>query len=118
MMADASFQAGANRNAIGQYNSYGAQKQREADAFQAIATASFNEMSKRFRATSATENAQFILTKLDEGAGLIKINKDTGLAEKEIILKNKKPEYEVDEFGGYLYYQAKGNIIYSYNLNK
>lgn len=118
MMADASFQAGANKNTIGQYNSYGAQKQREADAFQAIATASFNEMSKRFRATSATQNAQFILTKLEEGAGLIKINKDTGLAEKEIVLKNKKPEYKVDEFGGYLYYKAKGNLIYSYNLNK
>lgn len=117
MMADASFKAGANRNRIGQYNSYGEQKQREADMFAAIATASFNEMSKRFKATAATENAVFILTKLDEGVGLIKINKDTGLTEKEIILKDKKPEYEVDEMGGYLYYKADGNTIYSYNLN-
>jgi hypothetical protein len=117
MMADASFKAGANRNRIGQYNSYGEQKQREADMFAAIATASFNEMAKRFKATAATENAVFILTKLDEGAGLIKINKDTGLTEKEIILKDKKPEYEVDEMGGYLYYKADGNTIYSYNLN-
>ena len=117
MMADASFKAGANRNRIGQYNSYGEQKQREADMFAAIATASFNEMAKRFKATAATENAVFILTKLDDGAGLIKINKDTGLTEKEIVLKDKKPEYEVDEMGGYLYYKADGNTIYSYNLN-
>ena len=85
--------------------------------FAAIATASFNEMAKRFKATAATENAVFILTKLDDGAGLIKINKDTGLTEKEIVLKDKKPEYEVDEMGGYLYYKADGNTIYSYNLN-
>lgn len=117
MMADASFKAGANRNRIGQYNSYGEQKQREADMFAAIATASFNEMAKRFKATAATENAVFILTKLDDGAGLIKINKDSGLTEKEIVLKDKKPEYEVDEMGGYLYYKADGNTIYSYNLN-
>jgi len=117
MMADASFQAGANRNAIGQYNSYGAQKQRESDAFAAIASASFNEMAKRFSATAATENAQFILTKLDDGVGLIKVSKDSGLPEKEIILKDKKPDYEVDEYGGYLYYKANNSTIYSYNLN-
>lgn len=116
MMADASARAGANRNAIGQYNQYGAQKQREADMFQAIATASFNEMAKRFRATAATKDAQFILTKLDDGVGLVKVNKDSGVVEKEIILKDKKPTYEVDEIGGYLYYLANGSTIYSYDL--
>lgn len=117
-MADASFQAGANRNYLGQYNQYGAQKQREADAFAAIATASFNEMAKRFNATAATENAQFILTKLDDGVGLVKVNKDSGIAEKEIILKDKKPTYEVDELGGYLYYLANNSTIYAYDLKK
>lgn len=117
-MADASFQAGANRNYLGQYNQYGAQKKREADAFAAIATASFNEMAKRFSATAATENAQFVLTKLDSGVGLVKINKDSGVVEKEIVLKNKKPVYEVDEFGGYLYYLANGSTIYAYDLKK
>ena len=89
-MAEANFQAGANKNYLGEYNSYGAQKQREADAFAAIGTASFNEMAKRFKSTSATQNAQFILTKLDDGVGLVKLNKDTGSLEKEIMLKNKK----------------------------
>jgi outer membrane protein assembly factor BamB len=118
MMADASARAGANRNVIGQYNQYGAQKKREADMFAAIATASFNEMAKRFRATAATKDAQFILTKLDDGVGLVKINKDSGSIEKEIILKDKKPTYEVDEIGGYLYYLANGSTIYSYDLKK
>ncbi|MGC6431642.1 MAG: PQQ-binding-like beta-propeller repeat protein [Jejuia sp.] len=118
MAANASFRAGANRNYLGQYNQYGAQMQRTADMFSAIGTASFNEMAKRFKATAATENAQFILTKLDEGAGLVKINKDTGKPEKEILLKDKKPTYEVDDFGGYLYYLANNNTIYAYDLKE
>lgn len=75
-------------------------------------------MSQRFKATAATENAQFILTKLDDGVGLVKVNKDTGKTDKEIILKDKKPEYEVDDFGGVLYYKAKDDLIYAYDLKK
>ncbi len=33
-------------------------------------------------------------------------------------LKDKKPEYEVDEFGGILYYKADANSIYAYDLKK
>jgi len=118
MAADASFRAGANRNSLGQYNSYGAQMQRTADMFSAIGTASFNEMAKRFKATSATQDSQFILTKLDDGVGLVKLNKDTGAIEKEIVLKDKKPAYKVDEFGGYLYYKPNDKTIYAYDLKK
>ena len=118
MAMEASARAGANRNYLGQYNQYGAQMKRTADMFAAIGTASFNEMAKRFKATSATENAQFVLTKLDDGVGLVKLNKDTGAVEKEIVLKDKKPAYKVDEFGGYLYYKPNDKTIYTYNLNK
>lgn len=52
-------------------------------------------MNKRFRATAATENAQFILTNLDGGVGLVRVGKDTGKVEKEIILRDKKPDYRV-----------------------
>jgi outer membrane protein assembly factor BamB len=110
--------AGANKNAIGQYNDYGAQMKRESDMYAAIGSASFAEMSRRFKATAATQDAQFILTKLDEGVGLAKVNKDSGKVDKEIVLKDKKPEYEVDEFGGYLFYKANGSSIYAYDLKK
>ncbi len=118
LMADAAMRAGANQNAFGQYNSYGAQMKRTADMFAAIGTASFNEMAKRFKATSATQDSQFILTKLDDGVGLVKLNKDTGGLEKEIVLKDKKPEYKVDDFGGILYYKPNDKIIYAYDLKK
>lgn len=118
MAMDASARAGANRNYLGQYNRYGAQMKRTADMFSAIGTASFNEMAKRFKATAATANDQFILTKLDDGVSLVKVNKDSGKVDKEILLKDKKPTYEVDDFGGMLYYQANGSTIFAYNLKK
>lgn len=117
MAMSAAARAGANTNQLGQYNDYGAEMNRAADMFASIGTTSFNELSKRFKATSATQNSQFILTKLEDGVGLVKVNKDTGKVEKEIILKDKKPEYKVDEFGGYLYYKANDKTIYAYNLN-
>jgi hypothetical protein len=109
-------QANARRNVLGQYSHQGARYKNQANAMSSIASASAAEMLKRFNATSATENAQFVLTKLDEGVGLVKLNKDTGAKEKEIVLKDKKPEYQVDEWGGILYYKANDKTIYAYDL--
>jgi len=124
MAVSMSAAAGANRtgygsmNDLSSYNDYGKEAKMAADMFSSIASASFDYLSTRFKATAATENAQFILTKLDEGVGLVKVNKDTGKVDKEIILKDKKPEYEVDEFGGFLFYKANDNTIYAYNLKQ
>lgn len=108
--------AGANKNTLGQYNDYGAEANRNAEMFSAIGTASFNEMAKRFRATTETRDSQFILTKTDNGVGLVKVNKDTGKVEKEVVLNDKKPVYEVDEVEGILYYQ-KNDAIQAYLLD-
>lgn len=110
--------ANQNRNKLGNYTDRG---QRYADfgGGMAVATgASVAEMLKRFKATAATKNAQFVLTKLDDGVGLVKVNKDSGTVEKEIVLKDKKPEYQIDDFGGVLYYKADNNSIFAYDLNK
>ncbi|WP_435413371.1 PQQ-binding-like beta-propeller repeat protein [Psychroserpens mesophilus] len=109
--------ANQNRNSLGRYTDRGQRYADFGDGMAAASGASIAEMLKRFKATAATENAQFILTKLDDGVGLVKINKDSGMVEKEIILKDKKPEYQVDEFGGYLYYKANDRTIFTYNLN-
>ncbi len=117
--------AGANRtnsygsaNDLSNYNDYGKENKMAADMFASIGDAAFDVMSKRFKATAATENSQFILTKLDDGVGLVKVNKDTGKVDKEILLKDKKPEYQVDEIAGVLYYKANDKTIYAYNLTK
>ncbi len=111
-------EANRYRNVLGDYTSRGDAYNDLGDAMSVAAGASIAEMVRRFKATSATENSRFILTKLDDGAGLVKINKDTGNKEKEIVLKDKKPEYQVDEFGGVLYYKADNNSIFVYDLKK
>ena len=111
-------EANRNRNRLGNYTSRGEAYADLGDGMAAAAGASVAEMLKRFKATSATENAQFILTSLDEGVGLVKLNKDNGAKEKEIVLKDKKPEYQVDELGGVLYYMADSNSIFAYDLKK
>lgn len=110
--------ANQNRNKLGNYTSRGQAYADLGDGMAAASGASIAEMLKRFKATAATENAQFVLTKLDDGVGLVKLNKDTGSKEKEIVLKDKQPEYTVDELGGILYYKADNNSIYAYDLKK
>lgn len=94
------------------------QQDAAADMYANIANASFQEMMKRFKATKATENASFILTKTDNGVGLIKVDKDSGETLKEITVNDKKPMYEVDDYAGVLYFKSKGNTISAYDLNK
>lgn len=106
------------RNRIAKYDSQADRDSELAGGLAAASGASVAEMLKRFKATAATANAQFILTKLDDGVGLVKINKDTGSKEKEIVLKDKKPEYQVDDRGGILYYKADNNTIFAYDLKK
>lgn len=107
---------------IGHYNSSEARRAENnaaaANTFANIASISFNEMTKRFKATMATENHRFILTNLSNGAGLVKVNKDSGKVEKEIPLNDKKPVYEIDDLEGYLYHLSGSGEITVYNLNE
>jgi len=106
------------RNRIAKYDSQADRDANLSGGLAAASGASVAEMLKRFKATAATANAQFILTKFEDGVGLVKVNKDTGAKEKEIVLKDKKPEYQVDDIGGILYYKADNNSIFAYDLKK
>lgn len=100
------------------YNSTVQYHEAQAENWGNVADAGFKEMAKRFKASKATENSAFILTKIDGGVGLVKVDKDSGETLKEILVKDKDPMYEVDDFEGILYFKAKGNMIYAYDLNK
>ena len=104
------------QNKLAGYDEESESDARLAGAMAAASGASVAEMLKRFKATAATRNDQFILTKLDDGVGLVKVSRDTGAKEKEIVLKDKQPEYIVDEIGGLLYYKADNNSIFAYDL--
>lgn len=100
------------------YNSTVEFHEAQADNWANVADQGFKEMMKRFKATKATKNAAFILTKIDDGVGLVKVDKDTGKTVKEILVKDKKPMYEVDDVAGFLYFKSKNNTINAYNLNQ
>jgi hypothetical protein len=118
-MASASaYKAGANRATLGPYHSETQRMESYQEGFSDIANASFQALGKRFKATKATENASFILTKLNDGVGLVKVDKDSGQNVSEIVLKDKKPMYEVDDIEGILYFKSKGNTISGFKLNK
>lgn len=108
--------ANQNRNKLGSYTTRGQNYADFGDNMAAVSGASVAEMLRRFKATSATKDDRFVLTKLDDGVGLVKVSKDSGEVSKEIILKDKKPEYIVDEIGGVLYYQSGNSSIYVYDL--
>jgi len=112
------YQAGASSVALGPYNSTTEYHSQQADNWNNLGDAAFKEMAKRFKASKATENAAFILTKIDGGVGLVKVDKDSGETIKEILVKDKDPMYEVDDFEGILYFKSKGNIINAYDLTK
>ena len=118
MMAASAYQAGANRASLGAYHSETTRMEGYQEGFGDIASASFKALGKRFKATKATENASFVLTKLSNGVGLVKIDKDSGEKVNEIILNEKKPVYEVDDIEGVLYFKSKGNTISAFNLKK
>lgn len=82
------------------------------------ANGAMNEMNKKFKATAGTKNHLYILTKLDDGIGLVKLNKDTGKKDAELILKDKKPEYKVDDEYGVLYYKKDKKLIIGFDLRE
>jgi hypothetical protein len=108
--------AGANTNYLGQYNKYGAEAKRNADMFASIGTASFTAMAKRFRASVATKDSHVMLTKTDNGVGLLKLSKDSGEVEKELTTGDKKPQYVIDEVDNVLYYLSDNQNISIFKL--
>jgi outer membrane protein assembly factor BamB len=61
-------------------------------------------VSKRFSATQGTGNYVYVLTTVKEGdekgAGLIGVQMETGLGNRQIMFKDKEPNYQVDELAG------------------
>jgi outer membrane protein assembly factor BamB len=61
-------------------------------------------VSKRYSATKATGNYVYVLTTVREGkekgAGLVGIQMETGRGERQILFKDKEPDYQVDEPAG------------------
>lgn len=78
-------------------------------------------MNKRFSATKQIGNFVYVLTKVksgkDSGTGLIGVDMMTGEGRRQILINDKKPDYEVDEATGRLFNFDDGQI-FAYNITE
>jgi hypothetical protein len=61
-------------------------------------------VSKRYSAAKATGNYAYVLTTVKEGkekgAGLVGVHMESGRGDRQILFKDKEPDYQVDETAG------------------
>jgi outer membrane protein assembly factor BamB len=61
-------------------------------------------VSKRYSATKSAGNYVYVLTTVkdgkEKGAGLIGVSLDTGRGDRQILFKDKEPDYQLDELAG------------------
>lgn len=95
--------ASATASAANSY--YGTSENRWANRQRVNSLVAYEQfVSKRYSATKATGNYVYVLTTVKEGkekgAGLVGIQMETGRGERQILFKDKEPDYQVDEPAG------------------
>lgn len=72
-------------------------------------------MSKRYSASKQSGNFVYVLTKVksggEKGSGLIGVNMLSGAGARQILINDKKPDYEVDEAAGRVFNLDDGNLV-------
>lgn len=75
---------------------------------------------KRFSATRSSERYVYVLTTVQEGeekgAGIVGIDMATGRGDRQLLLGDKKPEYQVDEYSGRLFYLKDDRELTAYAI--
>ncbi|HKV36769.1 MAG TPA: PQQ-binding-like beta-propeller repeat protein [Pyrinomonadaceae bacterium] len=84
---------------------YGTTQNRWANSQRINSLAAYEQfVSKRYSATKATGNYVYVLTTVKEGkekgAGLIGVHMETGRGDRQIMFKDKEPDYQVDDAEG------------------
>ncbi len=77
-------------------------------------------LSQRYKASKSSQGFRYILTNVEadgrKGAGLVRVNKNSGEKEGEVVLGDKKPEYELDEIEARLFYQKSDSEIIAFGF--
>lgn len=72
----------------------------------------------RFFATQSAKNTVYILSKWNEGTGLVVVDKDNGGEIRRIAFNDKAPQYVVDEADYKVYVMVKDKELRAYDLKK
>jgi hypothetical protein len=96
------------------------QHMESADRWGSVGASAASAFSKRFNMSAQSNNYQVILTKLDDGSedgvGLIRVNKDSGLPEAKVVIGDKVPDYLFDEIENTVYYKDRNNKIVAFRF--
>ena len=82
-----------------------------ADRYENNMISSFNTyekfLTKRYSATKTTNNFAYIMTNLAEGkekaAGVVGVNMTTGESDRQVMFRDKDPDYRIDEREGRIF---------------
>ncbi|HEX8558920.1 MAG TPA: PQQ-binding-like beta-propeller repeat protein [Pyrinomonadaceae bacterium] len=93
----------ATASAAGSY--YGTAENRWANRQRVNSLVAYEQfVSKRYSATKAAGNYVYVLTTVkdgkEKGAGLVGVHMETGRGDRQILFKDKEPDYQVDELAG------------------
>ncbi|GAA4337171.1 PQQ-binding-like beta-propeller repeat protein [Flaviaesturariibacter amylovorans] len=94
--------------------------ERQASNWGDLATASFKEMGKRFKATADAQEFLSVLTRTSDsdesGIGIVLLRKDNGQEEGAIVLRDKKPEYQLDGATHRVFYKSGSDELTAYSF--
>jgi len=101
---------------------YGTSENRWANGQRVKSLADYEKfVSKRYSATKAEGNFVYVLTTVKEGkekgAGIVGIRMDTGRGERQILFKDKEPDYQVDELSGRVFNLRNPKELSAFSLD-
>ncbi|MFZ5999645.1 MAG: hypothetical protein ACOYW3_03985, partial [Bacteroidota bacterium] len=84
-----------------------------------LAMKQFGSIQNRLKASAASNDNVFMMTKVNDRSALLGIRKDTGETVSTINLarRDNEPLYEVDRFSGLLFYAPKGSNLLGWNTS-
>jgi len=109
------FQAGLSGPNTSAYNSH----MQSSDRWANLGTAALSDMKRRFTASQDAKNYMVMLTDIkgpQDGYGLLRINKDSGIIEGKVVLDDKKPDYLADDTANLIFYKNGKKELIGYKL--
>lgn len=77
-------------------------------------------VAKRYSATAAGDRYVYVLTKVkdgdDDGAGLVAVDLTSGGGDRSVLIRDKEPDYVVDERAGRLFNLEDGKRLVAYRF--
>lgn len=114
MASAAAYQQGATQGSAFSPSSISKQYGNQREFFENMNSAFGQIANQRFKATKSRGIYNFILTDVDGGVGLVKVDKVSGKSIGEIVLNDKEPTFDSDPENGMIFYKPSKKEVHGY----